>query len=68
MGSPVFTKNNIIGCILGIASTYTALVGFGKLIFGNKLLGSALLIITAILIYFIIKFMGKEKWEYKKTL
>jgi len=68
VGSPVFTKNNIIGCILGIASTYTALVGFGKLIFGNKLLGSALLIITAILIYFIIKFMGKEKWEYKKTL
>ena len=68
VGSPVFTKNNIIGCILGIASTYTALVGFGKLIFGNRLLGSALLIITAILIYFIIKFMGKEKWEYKKTL
>ena len=68
VGSPVFTKNNIIGCILGIASTYTALVGFGKLIFGNKLLGSALLIITAILIYFIVKFMGKEKWEYKKTL
>lgn len=68
IGSPVFTKNNIIGCILGITSTYTALVGLGKMIFGNRLLGSTLLVITAILIYFIIKLMGREKWEYRKTL
>jgi Na+/proline symporter len=52
-------SNWLFGCVL----IYMALFGFGKLIFGEMLLGSAFLLIAAISFWMIYRNLSKRGWE-----
>ncbi len=59
----LFHRRTAVGALCGIVAVYAALLGIGKLILGQTLVGVALLLLTVISFWAVARLLAREKWE-----
>ncbi|MDZ7260642.1 MAG: Na+:solute symporter [candidate division KSB1 bacterium] len=59
----LYKRSNVIGALFGIIAVFTTLMGIGKLILGQTLLGLGLMVVTVICVWVIYSNLSTEKWE-----
>jgi Na+/proline symporter len=60
--SELINRKNVFGALFGIVGVYTTLIGIGKLVLGETLLGLVLFGVTGLCVLLILRLMSSETW------